>query len=80
MAGRVDIRGLAPLSHVTKRKRLIPYKVRAYHDDCGGELVATEHGNTVGGPTPWMHRCRKCGAIGIIVGANYPAIVYDEVK
>ena len=73
------MKGLAPLSHTTKRKRLIPYKVRAYHDDCGGELVATERGNAVG-QTPWMHRCDKCGAVGMIVGANYPAIVYDEVK
>jgi hypothetical protein len=70
-----------PLAHSIRLKRLKPYRVRAYHDDCGGELIGTELGtpvNTMIGSAPWKHRCEKCGALGFIRGANYPMITYEE--
>ena len=93
MKGQAHQQGLAPsfvvpgpLAHTTSRKKLKPYRVRAYHDDCGGELIGTEHGETVIGPergfkvgsAPWKHICKKCGAVGWVKGVNYPAIAYED--
>jgi len=69
---------IQPLAHTTKRKRVKTYKVRAHHDGCGGELIGTERGVAYGATDPWSHRCEKCGAVGIVRGANYPVIVYEE--
>jgi hypothetical protein len=65
------------LAHSTKNTEIKTYKVRAYHEDCGGELVGTGHGVTAGS-TAWEHRCKKCGAVGWVDSVNYPAIAYEE--
>ena len=74
-----------PLAHTTRKKQIKTYRVRAYHEGCGGELVGTERGLTLVGAeqpspwtAPWKHRCKKCGATGMIMGVNYPALAYEE--
>ncbi len=68
-----------PLEFSTRKKEVKTYKVRAYHDGCGGELVGTQLGiPMMGHPnTPWEHRCKKCGELGWLVGGHYPTIVAD---
>ncbi len=62
------------LEFVTRKKAVKTYRVRAYHDGCGGELVGTERGAGCHPDTPWEHRCKKCDAVGLVRGVNYPAV------
>ncbi len=64
----------------TRKKAVKTYRVRAYHDGCGGELVGTQRGTTDHPDTPWEHRCKKCGELGWLVGGNYPKRVADGDK
>ena len=67
----------APLKFSTRKKEVKTYRVRAYHDGCGGELVGTERVTavvTMIGASPCEHRCDKCGAIGWVSGVNYPTL------
>ena len=68
-----------PFQPVTRKKEVKTYKIHAYHDDCGGELVGTERGTAVW-PAAWEHRCDKCGEINMIIGANYPMIAHGDKK
>jgi uncharacterized protein with PIN domain len=65
------------LAHKTKKKKVNTYRIRAYHDDCGGELVGIERGQATHAIAPWEHRCEKCGAVGWVMGAIYPMITHE---
>jgi hypothetical protein len=61
----------------SRKKEVKTYKVRIYHNECGGELVGTGHGLTAGS-TVWEHSCKRCGQIGWVGDVSYPTIAHGE--
>jgi hypothetical protein len=60
--------------HEERRQEVKTYLVRAYHRDCGGQLLNQGFGTTDTFHKRWMHRCDQCTKL-VYLDKCYP---YEE--